>query len=348
MLNESIRVNKGHRVNEVDWKSSVKRNTFYSKVLLILFILMCISFGILLDVIFNKLYFDISWGKAFTRIVTFERTPYLTYLYLFLCFTSLGFFLLFYNKFMLLGLNAVPVGSIPLQKEEAAPLAKGLSQMAKAVGLKSVPKIYISDSPVVNAFACGLREKKSVVLLTQGLIELLNARELQSIIAMQLCHIKCLDQRLTSVLAFMSNVNLVVFDLLTHSFLYGEERDREPNFLAHLFFKNLRIFRFLIPMLTFLYRFFLKSSRIIEAEKMTVKLMSDNTALAEALMKIYDHHFDNMEAMGEAYSEMACDEIRREAYVFDPADINKCQTFATPFTTHPSIEEQLEAIGYIK
>lgn len=334
------------QMEKMHWQKSLRRNVFFSRFLIFLFFLMCFFLGLVIDVIIYKFYYQSAWTEALISLVTLQSYAYATLGILLVGSLELCLFLIFHRKFMRLGLKSVSATSLIKSTGEGQGLVDFIAKMSTLLNLPNPPQLYISKILTVNAFVSGLSAKNSIVVLTHGLLEQLEAREIQSIVLMQLCHIKSLDQRLTTVLSFVSNANLVLFDLIFHVFLYGPNRDREPNPLASMFFRSLKISRFLIPMTTFLLRFSLKPSRIYQAQKMTVKIMRENKSLAQALIKIYKYHFDNMEFMGDLYSEIMCDEIRREAYVFDPADINKSQTFATPFTTHPTLEEQLEAIGY--
>ncbi|WP_412756686.1 hypothetical protein [Legionella bozemanae] len=78
---------------------------------------------------------------------------------------------------------------------------------------------------------------------------------------------------------------------------------------------------------------------------MATRLLGDNQSLISALIKVRDdaHHI-NKEEVAETYSEISHDEIRREAYFFNPTNFNLAQTFSTPFSTQPSIEMQLEKL----
>ena len=330
---------------KINWQVSISRNVFYSNFLLVGLMLVCIIGGYVADIVASSFWFKLHWQTVALELVNLERIPYAT------CASSaIGLLLIivlyvFHKQLILKGLDAVSIVKLA-DKSGKHPLNDVLISMSKKMGLSHSPKLYIANTRVLNAFVSGLREKNTIMVITQGLLTELKPQELQAIMLMQLAQIKALDQRLALVLAYVSNLHLIIFDLIYHPFIYGKNRDREPNPLLNFGFKCLKIARFLMPVPTFLMRFILKPSRILQADQMAVSLMGSNQALASAIKKINDIQFEKMDEMGEIYSEISLDEIRREMYVFDPADISKCQTFASPFTTHPTLDEQLDAIGF--
>ena len=59
-----------------------------------------------------------------------------------------------------------------------------------------MPKLYIIESPVLNAFASGIDKNSYAVTLTRGIIDKLDDRELEGVIAHELAHIRNKDVRL--------------------------------------------------------------------------------------------------------------------------------------------------------
>ena len=58
-----------------------------------------------------------------------------------------------------------------------------VEEMKLAAGLTAMPKVYIIDSPAMNAFATGKNPSNSAVAVTAGLLSKLNRDELQGVIA---------------------------------------------------------------------------------------------------------------------------------------------------------------------
>jgi heat shock protein HtpX len=80
------------------------------------------------------------------------------------------------------------------------PAKRLLENLAIGAGLPP-PRLFVIDSPIPNAFAAGLDPARSVVAVTQGLLELLDRRELEGVLAHELSHIGNQDTRLNTFLA---------------------------------------------------------------------------------------------------------------------------------------------------
>jgi heat shock protein HtpX len=78
--------------------------------------------------------------------------------------------------------------------------------------------------------------------------------------------------------------------------------------------------------------------------------MRTNQPLAQALMKISDDHTQNRDQYNADYQHTAHENIRREAYIFDPmqAGIESKASVSDMFSTHPSLEARLAALGIQK
>ena len=80
--------------------------------------------------------------------------------------------------------------------------------LAIAAGIPK-PKVYIIQENAPNAFATGRDYTHSVVVVTTGLLELLDRRELEGVIAHELSHIKNYDMLLMTVVSVV--VGLIVY-----------------------------------------------------------------------------------------------------------------------------------------
>jgi Zn-dependent protease with chaperone function len=81
--------------------------------------------------------------------------------------------------------------------------------LAIAAGLPT-PYVGVIDSPALNAFACGIRQKDAVLVFTRGLIDGLDDDELAAVAAHEIIHIKNGDIRLIAA----TNVCLDTLKLL--------------------------------------------------------------------------------------------------------------------------------------
>ena len=77
--------------------------------------------------------------------------------------------------------------------DEAPQLYNIVEEMRIASSLPAMPRVFIIDAPVPNAFAVGLKPERACVAVTTGLLERLNRDELQGVIAHELGHISNRD-----------------------------------------------------------------------------------------------------------------------------------------------------------
>jgi len=69
-----------------------------------------------------------------------------------------------------------------------------------------MPRVYICPQQAPNAFATGRSPKRSAVAVTRGLLQIMNQRELEGVIAHELAHIKHRDTLISTVAATIAGV----------------------------------------------------------------------------------------------------------------------------------------------
>jgi heat shock protein HtpX len=102
----------------------------------------------------------------------------------------------------------------PISPEDEPELWRVVQNLSLAAGLPA-PKVYVIESRGPNAFAVGLDPEHSAVVVTRGLLGLLDRRGLQGIIAHELSHIGNQDTRLNTMLAAVLAVLRLPLALLT-------------------------------------------------------------------------------------------------------------------------------------
>ncbi len=90
-------------------------------------------------------------------------------------------------------------GARPASEREA-PVRRLLENLAIGAGLPP-PRLYVIGTLIPNAFAAGLDPRNSVVAVTDGLLKLLDHRELEGVLAHEMSHIGNHDTRLNTVVA---------------------------------------------------------------------------------------------------------------------------------------------------
>jgi heat shock protein HtpX len=249
---------------------------------------------------------------------------------------------------MLLGTEYTLVTADSTKDATQQQLYNVVEEMKIASSLPYMPKVYIIEAPYMNAFASGYSEKSAMVAITRGLIEKLNREELCAVMAHEMSHVRHLDIKLTLMASVLANLILMVLDMFFYNALFSR-RDSESRSKNSLLIVIV-IIRYLLPIVNILLLLYLSRTREYMADAGAVELMRDNQPLASALLKIQDDHSTNQDAYKAAYQQTPHENVRREAYIFDPvqAGIEPMTSLADAFSTHPNIVDRLAAIGFKK
>lgn len=93
-------------------------------------------------------------------------------------------------------------------------------EMAIAAGIPT-PQIYIIDDPSPNAFATGSDPRKGYVIVTTGLLRMLDRDELQGVVAHEVAHIRNNDIKLMTTLAIVAGLIPLIADITLRSLWYS-------------------------------------------------------------------------------------------------------------------------------
>jgi heat shock protein HtpX len=286
-------------------------------------------------------------SQVFNALATFKIFPIATSVMLTIAAISLWVTYALYDKLMLLGTEYHEITPNTAQNTAEQQLYNVIEEMKIAAGLRYMPKVFIIDADYMNAFASGYSEKSAMVAITRGLMEKLNRDELQAVMAHELSHIRHLDIKLTLTASLLSNLSIMALDILFYNALFsGRRAERSRNGL----FTIILILRYLLPLINIVLILYLSRTRELMADAGSVELMRTNQPLASALIKISSDHHENRDAYNAQYQQTPHEQIRREAYIFDPMETGM-KSFATVsdfFSTHPSLEARLAALGYKK
>jgi len=194
-----------------------------------------------------------------------------------------------------------------------------------------LPKIYIIDSPAMNAFATGRDPKHSLVCATTGLLQKLNRTELEAVIAHELSHIKNYDILLMMIVSMLIGTLSIIINISTRtSFLVGNRKKDDNNNGAILAIIGLIMIIF-APIIAQLIQLAISRRREYLADASAVKLTRQPQGLIDALKKI-SQDFNKLETASTATASL---------YISNPFKGNKV---ASLFSTHPPIENRIAAL----
>lgn len=169
-----------------------------------------------------------------------------------------------------------------------------VEEMAIAAGIshRNMPKVYVLDSPEANAFAIS-NKKESAVIVTTGIMNVLNREELQAVIAHEIGHITSGDSQAMVKLVGMSSMISLIAGIATRMFLWGgsgSNRNRSSNNgvnpVAVIVIVLSLAFLVFAPLISNLLQFAMSRQRESQADALSVAYTRNPTALSTALQKI--------------------------------------------------------------
>ncbi len=344
------KLSDSYTVSTAKWRNILKQNKRRTAIVIGLFFLIYCSIGLLVDLYITTGYYpQVPISELLIALLTFQITPIATLIMFAVSIISLWVSYALYDKLMLLGTDYHEVSANNARNSKEKQLYHVVEEMKIAAGLRYMPKVFIIDAEYMNAFASGYSEKSAMVAITTGLINKLNRDELQAVMAHELTHIRHLDIKLTLTASLLANLMLMVLDFLFFRALFsGRQSDNHSS--RNTLITVIMILRYVLPIISMLLLLYLSRTRELMADAGAVELTRTNQPLASALLKIHQDYQENQETYDEILSHTPNENVRKEAYLFDPtqAGIHSIGSLSDLFSTHPSLNKRLAALGFKK
>ena len=199
------------------------------------------------------------------------------------------------------------------------------------------PKIAVINTRMPNAFATGKGPRSSVVVVTTGLIDILDTSELESVIAHELTHIKNRDVLVLTLASLFSTVAWYLMQFGFYGGLYGGGMgyggNRNNNSAGAM------LIVIAVAMLTWIVSFLviraISRYREYAADRGSAQMTGKPIKLANALMKI-----------SGTMKNIPTKDLRQKeglnAFFIVPA--LSCSTIGNLFSTHPPVQKRVEKL----
>ena len=144
-----------------------------------------------------------------------------------------------------------------------------------------MPRIYIMESPIANAFATGRNPEHAAVAVTTGILNILTEEELTGVLGHELSHVRNRDILISTVASIIAGAIMM---MSRTAMWFGGSRDREDRSA----FSGIAVIlvAILAPIAAILIQMAISRSREFAADTCGAEISGKPLALASALKKL--------------------------------------------------------------
>lgn len=220
----------------------------------------------------------------------------------------------------------------PLDKQKYGWLYSMVQELSSTMNIP-MPKLWIVSMPMANAFATGRNPSHSSVVVTEGILQLLDQQELRGVLAHELSHIKNRDTLITTMAATIATAIGYLANMMQYAAMFGQtssngNSQRRSNPIIML------LVAILMPIAAALLQLALSRSREYLADESGADYSREPLALANALKKI-----SNNKQFTPATN--AVEATTSSLFIINPLT---GASWAALFSTHPPVEQRIRRL----
>ncbi len=294
--------------NSRSFHDEIRSNKIKSLVLVTFFILLAGSLGSVVGVLMGNLIFGLLFTLIFSLIYTL------------IAYYSGGSIVLSLS------------GARPVTKKEFPHLYHAIDGLSVAAGIPS-PKAYVIEDSALNAFATGRDPQNSYVVVTTGLLKVMNRQELEGVIAHEMSHIKNYDIRFMMLTTVLIGIVTLLSDVILRSFLWHRKDDSKSNAAMAFILLGL-VLAVLAPIIGQIIQLAISRKREFLADSTGAMMTRYPPGLASALKKIAKDPDPLVDTANRATAHL---------YISTPFRKTR-GAVVNLFSTHPAIEERIKRL----
>ena len=190
-----------------------------------------------------------------------------------------------------------------------------------------MPKVYIVNTPMPNAFATGRNPKHAAVAVTTGILKILNRDELEGVLAHELAHVKNRDTLISAMAATIAGVVTFMANMAQWSLIFGGGNDDNGNNIIGILATII-----LAPIAALIIQLAISRGREFGADEGGARICGKPLALASALAKLEN-----------ASNSVRVDVNPSTAHMFIVNPLKRSY-IRSLFSTHPKTEERIKRL----
>jgi heat shock protein HtpX len=228
-------------------------------------------------------------------------------------------------QYFLAGKLAVAMtGAQEIEKRDNPRLYRIVENLAITDGMPT-PKVYIIDDPAPNAFATGRDPQHAIVAATTGILEVMDDRELEAVMAHEMSHVRNYDIRVSMIAFGLVSAIGILSDIALRMFFFSDRRENNASPIVLIVGIVLII---LAPIIAAMVQMAVSRQREYLADASGVLTTRDSEGLASALEKL-GQYGRPMQKQNTASAHL---------FLNNPL---KPGVFSRLFSTHPPLEDRI-------
>ncbi|MEY2933492.1 MAG: hypothetical protein RL033_4241 [Pseudomonadota bacterium] len=222
-------------------------------------------------------------------------------------------------------------GATEVPREQAPELHAMVEELAQKAQIPK-PRVFVIAEDAPNAFATGRNPEHGVVAVTEGIVRLLDQRELRGVIAHELAHIKNRDILIASVAAAVATLISYTAQALTFGSLLGSSSQDDEGEGASPFTGIL--VAIVAPIAATVVQLGISRSREYLADETGARISGDPEALARALSKL--------ERAAAVTPPVQTSPATASLFIVNP--FSAAERVSRLFSTHPDTAERVRRL----